>query len=82
MKTFEKTLNRLHSITAQPTAAIECIEQVYGRAIANDEKRVLLPEMVGMLNHLYFRGKLERTLETDGVYRYVAIDANMADGIG
>ncbi len=32
--------------------------------------------MVGMLNHLYFRGKVDRTLDVDGVFRYLATDTN------
>ncbi len=72
---IRKTLERLQSITTQSTAAIECVEQVYGRAIANDEKRVLLPEIVGLLNHLYFHGILERSIDADGVFRFTATNA-------
>jgi glyoxylase-like metal-dependent hydrolase (beta-lactamase superfamily II)/multidrug efflux pump subunit AcrA (membrane-fusion protein) len=67
-----KTLTRLQSIVTQSTAAIDCVEQVYGRAVANDERRLLLPEIVGMLNHLYFHGLLERTTDHEGVFRYTA----------
>ncbi len=69
---IRKTLVRLQAIVSQPTAAMDCVEQVYGRAIANDERRTLLPEVVGMLNHLYFRGLLDRTTDQEGVFRYTA----------
>lgn len=69
---IRKTLNRLQSIVTQPTAAIDCVEQVYGRAVANDERRLLLPEIVGMLNHLYFHGLLDRSTDHEGVFRYTA----------
>ncbi len=72
---IEKTLERLLSIVSQPAAALDCAEQVYGRTLASDERRVLLPEVVGMLNHLYFHGQLERTLDSEGVYRYAAISS-------
>ncbi len=68
---IRKTLLRLQSIVTQPIAAIECVEHVYGRAVANEERRLLLPEIVGMLNHLYFHGLLERTTDDDGVFRYL-----------
>lgn len=69
---IRKTLTRLQTIVTQPTAAIDCVEQVYGRAVANDERRLLLPEIVGMLNHLYFHGLLDRSTDHDGVFRYTA----------
>ncbi len=72
---IRKTLARLESIAVQPTAAYECVEQVYGRSLSNDEKRLLLPEIVGMLNHLYFHERLDRSIDDDGVYRYVVIKA-------
>jgi len=69
---IRRALVRLQTIVAQPTAAIDCVDQVYGRAVASDERRLLLPEVVGMLNHLYFRGLLERTTDHDGAFRYTA----------
>jgi glyoxylase-like metal-dependent hydrolase (beta-lactamase superfamily II)/multidrug efflux pump subunit AcrA (membrane-fusion protein) len=79
---IRKTLERLQSIATQSTAAIECVEQVYGRAIASDEKRVLLPEIVGMLNHLYFHGVLERSIDADGVFRYTATNVKASRWVG
>ncbi len=75
---IRKTLERLHAIATQPIAAIECVERVYGRTVANDERRLLLPEVVGMLNHLYFHGLLERSTDQEGVFRYVASSSKTA----
>ncbi|MEZ6138523.1 MAG: MBL fold metallo-hydrolase [Pirellulaceae bacterium] len=79
---IRKTLERLQAIAAQPTAAIDCVEQVYGRAIVADEKRVLLPEIVGMLNHLYFHGVVERIIDEQGVFRYTTLTARTGRWVG
>lgn len=70
-----RTLVRLQTITTQPMAAIDCVEQVYGRTFTNDERRMMLPEVVGMLNHLYFHGLVDRSLDDQGVFRFTAFDA-------
>ncbi len=70
---IEKTLSRLQSFVSQPTAAIECVEHVYGRSLSNDERRSLLPEVVGMLNHLYFHGQLDRSIDGEGVFRFASL---------
>jgi glyoxylase-like metal-dependent hydrolase (beta-lactamase superfamily II)/multidrug efflux pump subunit AcrA (membrane-fusion protein) len=79
---IRKTLARLQSIVTQPTAAIDCVEQVYGRAVANDERRSLLPEIVGMMNHLYFHGLLDRTTDREGVFRYTASTTKRSRWVG
>ena len=67
---IQRTLQRLQGIVSQPTTALDCVEQVYGRTIAAEERQLLLPEVIGMLNHLYYRGLIDRSTDQDGIYRY------------
>ncbi len=70
---YSKNVNAFRSDRGAAIAAIECVEHVYGRSLSSDERRSLLPEIVGMLNHLYFHERLDRSIDEQGVYRYIAM---------
>ncbi len=55
---IQRTLQRLHSIANQTIAAIECVEQVYGRTLASDESEYCCQKWSVCSTIYTFEGKL------------------------
>lgn len=63
-------LQRIQRLLATPKTPFQFVDEFHNRSLTMDERKRLLPEMVGFLNHLVIRGSLERTAGPDGTMLY------------
>ncbi len=67
---MEGAMERLSKILVRPSSALECMEQFHNRSLTFDQRKQMLPEIVGFLNHLYRKGEVERRLSPQGTFVY------------
>ena len=63
-------LERLLPFLESPRSAVECFQPLFKRRIGEEEYGLALVESIGHLNHLFKQGKVLRTSDQDGVYRF------------
>ena len=63
-------LERLLIFLETPHSAAECFQPLFKRRIGEAEYGLALVESIGHLNHLFKEGKVLRTLDPDGAYRF------------
>ena len=69
----ERTFERLKRVLQQPRRAVELFEALFGRPIGEDNIplfHMATGETAACLNHLIYRGEVQRVLDDDGVHRY------------
>ncbi len=67
---MEGAMERLSKILVRPSSALECMEQFHNRSLTFDQRKQMLPEIVGFLNHLYRKGDVERKQSPQGSFVY------------
>lgn len=67
---MEGAIERLSKILVRPSSALECMEQFHNRSLTFVQRKQMLPEIVGFLNHLYRKGDVERKLSPHGSFVY------------
>lgn len=63
-------IDRMRKLTIRPCSAIEVMEQFYGRKLSFEQRKLMLPEIVGYLNYLCRRGELEKSVYPQGTIAY------------
>lgn len=63
-------LARLLTFLETPHSAAECFQPLFKRRIGEGEYGLALVESIAHLNHLFKEGKVVRSLDSDGAYRF------------
>ncbi len=64
---IELALQRLTKLLTRPSSALDCLEQFHNRQLSPEQRKLLLPELVGFLNHLRNRGEADRKINEHGI---------------
>ncbi|MFO0940908.1 MAG: efflux RND transporter periplasmic adaptor subunit [Pirellulales bacterium] len=71
---IDSALTRLTKLLTRPSSALDCLDQFHNRPLTPEQRRLLLPELVGFLNHLRNRGEADRKTNAQGVAIYHRIN--------
>lgn len=61
-------LERLEAFLAEPKTAVECFQTLFKRKIGAAEYGLALVESMAHVLHLYYQGRVTRTVRADGAY--------------
>ena len=70
IENHEGALDRLLDHLTGPKTAVQCFLPIFGREIEGDAFGLALVEAVAHLNHLLHRGRIVRTMGSDGAWRW------------
>jgi glyoxylase-like metal-dependent hydrolase (beta-lactamase superfamily II) len=73
----EDHLLALEEVCVKPKKAIELLPVLFKRELDSSQMTMAMGECVAHLNYLITLDRLERTIDGDGVYRYVSIDPTL-----
>ncbi|MEH6556825.1 MAG: MBL fold metallo-hydrolase [Oceanicoccus sp.] len=69
----------LEEACVAPRTAMSLLPVLFKRALDDSHKSMAVGECVAHLNYLMYENKLQRNVDSDGVYHYRSIDPTLAD---
>lgn len=78
---MQLAMERLLRILTRPSTAMECMEQFHNRNLSADQRKRMLPEIVGFLNHLYRKGEVQKSLTPEGLHVYTRKRSTLAEEV-